>query len=624
MNLIKILFRRYTHTHTHTLAIAMLVFLRCVSVNAQAGNFSIVNTVNDPLTATTRCTINWENLAYSSVYLLSVNISINGTEVCLNDTDDPNPTAIHPGFTAPPYTISFSNNALTIQRVASPNFTLPPSPYVPFVVLSFRALPASQVTISASGFLKPTSGGSNDPIGSASANWTMSDGADFIGELLKPDGLNCSGLGGTGLYIPGVTVTKTASVLPGACFPGAAYESELFAVGVYNFYDSPFNEDYIISASKIGTDMCCGVTSNDQAWMQEAILSPEGKLLWKIMAADFNGSGTFSTYDIVLVQKCILGLPIDMPVGWKPWRFAPYHNQPWPGDNPMRPIHEPEVLMLNDIPSDIKVVTPSSPFWGSATSFWGVKRGDIDGDCQLCGANFTSDPSEERAEVLVEKAFIADRLLEAEQETLIPVYAALKVRDVRLFGIEIIFDTDALEIISVENGDLEQEEAMHNIAPDQNGMAVRYSWLIYEPVDIQENTVLFYVKVRAKQTLNSLNGLFWQALGNDINALYTKGSDEKMAFEVGLTPTKIANFSVELMGTNPVQSETQLDIALPSEQMVNVTLLDNKGQTFRRFSRELPAGRSSVLLSDLPQTPGVYTVFVQTSLGHRSLRFVKL
>lgn len=611
-------------THTHTLAIAMLMLFRCVTANAQTGDFQISNLVNDPTTAITRCTINWQGLGYSSVFLLNVNISVSGTAVCLNSTTATNPTVIHSGFTAPSYTISFSNTTLTIQRVASPNFALPPSPYQPFVVLSFRALPASQVTISASGSLVQMSGGTNEPIGPANTTWTVSDGADFTGELLKPDGLNCSGLGGTGLYIPGVTVTKIANVAPGACFPGDASESELFPSSVYNFYDSPFNEDYTISVAKISTDICCGVTSNDLAWMQEAVLSPEGKLLWKIMAADFNGNGTFTTYDIVLVRKCILGLPIDMPVGWQPWRFAPYHNNPWPGDNPMRPIQEPEVLTLNDIPSDIKV-KPTPFLWGApATSFWGVKRGDVDGDCQICGDSFTSDATEERSEVLVEKAFITDRRLEAGQEMLIPVYVAQKVRDVRLFGLEIIFNANALEVISVENGDLEQEEAMHHIVPDQNGMAVRYSWLSYEPADIRENTVLFYVKVRAKQALGSLKGLFRQELSNDVNALFIAEKKERMVFEVGLAPAQSDGFSVELVGANPASAETQLDVVLPSELTVNVSLIDSKGFIVRNFSQRLPSGISSILLNDLPLAPGVYTVLVQTSVGFRSLRFVKL
>ncbi|MBX2889300.1 MAG: hypothetical protein KF734_00075 [Saprospiraceae bacterium] len=65
----------------------MLMLLRCAAVNAQqAGVFTISGFVNDPATATTRCTINWENLFYSSVHLLSVDISVDGVEaVCLND-----------------------------------------------------------------------------------------------------------------------------------------------------------------------------------------------------------------------------------------------------------------------------------------------------------------------------------------------------------------------------------------------------------------------------------------------------------------------------------------------------------------------------------------------------------
>jgi hypothetical protein len=136
--------------------------------------------------------------------------------------------------------------------------------------------------------------------------------------------------------------------------------------------------------------------------------------------------------------------------------------------------------------------------------------------------------------------------------------------------------------------------------------------------------VLFYVKVRAKQALSSLKGLFWQELNNDVNALFTAEKKERMAFEVGLAPAKSDNFSVELVGANPVSVETQLDIVVPSELTVSVSLIDSKGFVVRNFTQELLSGSSSISLTDLPKTPGVYTILVQTAVGFRSLRFVKL
>ncbi|GAB4491251.1 MAG: hypothetical protein OHK0019_11200 [Saprospiraceae bacterium] len=125
-------------------------------------------------------------------------------------------------------------------------------------------------------------------------------------------------------------------------------------------------------------------------------------------------------------------------------------------------------------------------------------------------------------------------------------------------------------------------------------------------------------------TINSLKGLFWQELSNDVNALFTTEKKERMAFEVELASAKLDNFSVELVGANPAGAETQLDLVLPSELTVNVSLIDSKGFVVRNFSQELPSGRSSILLADLPPTPGIYTVLVQTSAGQGSLRFVKL
>ena len=115
-----------------------------------------------------------------------------------------------------------------------------------------------------------------------------------------------------------------------------------------------------------------------------------------------------------------------------------------------------------------------------AAPFWGIKRGDVDGDCQDCGPFFAPGDGGERAKPLTQKVFITDLNLVEGQEAYIPVRASA-LNQIRHFGIELLFDPKQLEVLSVENGYLGEEFVYSDFATDQNGTAVRFSWFTLEP-----------------------------------------------------------------------------------------------------------------------------------------------
>ena len=249
---------------THTLAIVMLMFLQSVVGNAQGiGLLQIVPT-NDPATGITRCTINWvNNVSLDQIRGINVTASIGGVQVCLNNsTAAVVPSVIHPGFDVNPYQRQFTGAQFTLSRGGLPSsllFSLPnPKPYsappnTSFLVLNFRALPASITTINVSGSIR-LENGALALFAPVSLNWTVSSGALIAGDFVKPDGLGCDLGGGIGmgLLIPGVNTTKVAAVAPGACFPGVASEGAVFP-GQYEFLNNPLYETYTITPSKVNT-----------------------------------------------------------------------------------------------------------------------------------------------------------------------------------------------------------------------------------------------------------------------------------------------------------------------------------------------------------------------------------
>lgn len=622
-----------THTHTHKFVIVMLLFLRCVTAQAQAGDFQIPsNPLYDPNTTVTRCTINWINLQYATVKGINITISVSAFNTCVNNAAAAAPTVIHAGFTPSPdpntgYAITYNNTSVNISRYLAGGFTVPAAPpYQPFVIIAFRAQPGAAATISASGTVIPMSGGAL-PITTASRNWTMNPGVRIGGDLTKPDGLECED--GTpnnyGFLIPGVTVTKQANT-GGTCFPGASFESALFPFGTYEFLNTPYYFPYTITPTKVSTDVCCGVTSEDVDWVRDFAIGLEGNPpLWKVMAGDFNANGSTSTYDAYLMNLCVLEqspAPYFSP-GWTPWRFTPWPTSglySWPGAEPHDPVPAggfasiPTSITLTPLPISSSIPAP----------FWGVKRGDVDGDCQDCGTNLSPDKGNERTVFDTKKLFLPDVRLEAGQETEVAIRAG-ELTGLEYFGVEIFFDSRKVEVLSAEHAQFTDEMAINSIRPGDNGTAVRFSWLNFEPkgIDLPENIDLFYVKLRAKQDVSSLSDALWQKMETGKNWLYIYGKDEISAFKIEVETDKSQHFFTRLIGANPVATEARVEINVPAECTAVLSVWDNQGQALYRFTRDLTAGQNNLTLPGLPSSPGMYSLQVQTAFGSQALRLVK-
>ena len=136
---------------------------------------------------------------------------------------------------------------------------------------------------------------------------------------------------------------------------------------------APTGSEITITPSK-NINPLNGVSTYDLVLIQKHILGIE--LLdspWKIIAADANQDGKVTTLDIITLRKLILGITTELPNG-KSWRFAP-KNYVFP--NPLNPFQPP-------LPERIEVPNTADPA-PSNFQFTGVKIGDVD---------FSADPNQ--------------------------------------------------------------------------------------------------------------------------------------------------------------------------------------------------------------------------------------
>ena len=591
----------------------------------------------DQTTGMTRCTINWrDNIGLTSVNLMRVDVFVGGTSVCLENATSANPTVIHPGFTTANFPRTFTSNSISITRsgfITMPNPRPYSAPNTPFIVLQFRALPGALYNVNVSGWVTSPS----FLIASASTTGTPL-GFNIAGSITKPINLNdvsCDASLGDG--IPNVTVSKTATVQT-PCFPGVAVESGFYPFGFYEFNQNVgsqglyFTEYQVRPSKTTSTDVCCGVNYIDYLlWPNDWLLGINGTLTnAELLAADFSGDGFLSTLDKILISKCVLGLQLPpsepnsgLANGWLPWRFAPYAG--------FLPDAQITSGLGNVIPDRLTLFY--NPLTGGLNvptmSFWGVKRGDMNGSCEACGASIISDVNDSRTVQQRPDAKIQlnipDIGMNAGQEALVPIKTGM-INGAGDILLELMFDQNTFEVLSIEKGDLKDDYVSSGIVPEHNGVAVKYGWFNMEQqgVDFREQTVLFYVKVRAKKEVISLKNLIWLRAAGDINLLMLRGSKATKRFALTIAPSAQSVFSATLHGENPMRETTQVLVKTPASCTVNFSIIDGNGHQLGAFSRALPEGSSEIQMQELPNLAGIYTIRVQSPFGQSALRLVKL
>lgn len=128
-----------------------------------------------------------------------------------------------------------------------------------------------------------------------------------------------------------------------------------------------------ITPSK-NTNPLNGVSTYDLVLIQKHILGIEPlDSPWKIIAADANQDGKVTTFDIITLRKLILGITTELPNG-KSWRFAP---KDYVFPNPLNPFQPP-------FPERIEVPNTADPA-PHHFQFTGVKIGDV---------NYSADPNQ--------------------------------------------------------------------------------------------------------------------------------------------------------------------------------------------------------------------------------------
>jgi hypothetical protein len=627
----------------------MFLFLAFSSnwVSGQTGALSLVSGGIDNTTNVARCTLRWApgqtNPMPTSARGYNISLQFNNATT-LSVRPQPE-TAISSSFlSSSPSNVTISCGQVALSRNSPSAFTLPtPQPYNSLIVVSFSCAPGTTCSVSAMGQLR-TAGGQFLPITAPASSLSFTFGqSSFSGTITKPPvaGVQiCTNGGGisNGLLIPGVSVMKTMTPPPNPnCPPGLTLETTLFPDGNFTFGNNVPGTEYSIRPFKnaTSTNVCCGITGNDQFLLNRYVLGflPPANLA-QVMAGDFNANGTTTSFDGVLMSQCIQGTTPSLGSAWRPWRFVPFSLQYAGG---VDPAYDP--LRTDLIPLNLNFLADSKFFLtGNAgdpaplANFWGVKRGDMDSDCQLCGNNIIGDP-EERDQVQPKEVqiLLPDVPLKSGMEMLIPIRVE-NIADLFVMGLNLVFDGSKFEVIGAEKGDLPTESDdrhIGNIAQEGKNIIFRYAWfsLSADGDATNENTTLCTIRVRAKSDMDNIQKFIRIDKEDKANYVFfasDNGVENKKQFYLKSPEKEEAAFNVSIIGSNQVTNELSLYIHDIRQEQASIIIVDAKGQVLFNQKDNLNAGDTYIALKDLHLPTGMYSVVVQTPTQNKQLRFFSL
>ena len=341
---------------------------------------------------------------------------------------------------------------------------------------------------------------------------------------------------------------------------------------------------------KKNNDFLNGVTTFDLVKIKKHILGNE--LLnspYKMIAADASRDNQITTYDIVMLQQMILQNWDELPNNTS-WRFVDAKHVFSDWTNPF----------ADDFPEQIECVDMTTSM--NSQNFIAVKIGDVN------NSTSTNDliASDTRGPQNI--AFhTEDLFLEKDEIYQVQIYD----KDIsRLEGFQFTmnFTSPNIEFLEIEKGLLGKENFGYRFV--EEGL-VTCSWIKNEDDILDENSVLFFIKIKASQSeylhqAISINSIKTNALAYDeMENVY--GINLSFENQLEHTFTTKEKYILYQNQPNPFSETTEIKFYLPENSDVRLEILDVSGKTIKTFSNHYLFGEHTIeLKSSVFPSMGVY------------------
>jgi hypothetical protein len=319
-----------------------------------------------------------------------------------------------------------------------------------------------------------------------------------------------------------------------------------------------------------------GVSTYDLLLIQKHLLGV--KMLnspYKLIAADVNKSASITISDIIELRKMILTPGLNFSNNTS-WRFV---EQGYTFANPNKPydFNETKAMTL--------------ALQGNTANFIGMKIGDVSGDHtpnSLLGG-------EVRNSVGTLSFSVADQTLKAGQEYQVAITAA-DFRNIQGYQYTMDFNTEVIEFVNVEANWADLSASNFGRAKVSEGVLTT-SWNSSEGVTLNDGEVLYTVTFRAKADMKLSQAL-------TVNSRITKAEaydqnedllEVNFRFDGGIVAG--GEFALYQNEPNPFRDVTIIGFNLPESTKATLKVMDVTGKVVKVVSGDFAKGYNTINLT---------------------------
>lgn len=344
------------------------------------------------------------------------------------------------------------------------------------------------------------------------------------------------------------------------------------ANGQFSFTGLPKGFNYSITVSD-NRNILNGVSTLDLVMIQRHILGladlndPK-----KVIAADADNNGKITAADLVALRKCILGISNSFPNAQQSWRFVTTSHV---FANPANPFPYAEQYTFNDL-SASKV----------GQNFHAIKIGDVNGSATInAKGNNVESRSNNNLSLMTDLTTAT-----VGQWIEVPVYAA-QFDNVYGYQFTLEFDANQVAFEGIEAANLPVNEGNFGLHMTDKGI-ITTSWHTQEALSLEEGSLLFTIKVKAKKDIQAKQLL---KVSSKVTPALSYNVDYTAS---GVTlesrHTEYVGFKLRQNTPNPFNGVSNISFTLPEAAAATITLTDVTGKVVKVITGDYQKGENQV------------------------------
>ena len=340
--------------------------------------------------------------------------------------------------------------------------------------------------------------------------------------------------------------------------------------GVFAFPEMNIGGNYVVNPNKDSNYMN-GISTYDLVLIQKHLLGVQPlSSPYRMIAADVNRSNHISSLDIVELRKLILGIYTELPNN-DSWRFVDAAYTFEDQNNPFAEVF-PESHAITNLTSNMTV------------DFYGVKIGDVNG---------TVTPTARGSEKV---DFIVDNQNFVSGEKVTVDFTAADLEGLLGYQFTMKFDQENLTFDQVTPGVLDVNNANFGTQFANRGMLTA-SWSNANGVDVDENEVLFSLSFNATGAGTLSNSL---SLNSQVLNTEAYGDEGVMNLDLSFRSENgnvSEDFALFQNSPNPFNNETKISFNLPEASAASLSIYDATGRLLKTIEGEYTKGFHEMVIS---------------------------